>query len=77
MEYRTRAQLMREYSYKKYKSVNDRINFIETHPERYPSGSVKRNDAGRVLVDIAAFDDAYTYRKSIERGIAPAFGGTS
>ena len=75
MKYRTPRELMTIYRYKKRTAIDRRATFIEAHPERYPKGSVKRNDAGRVLIDLAAFDDCYTYKNCIIKGCAPKFEG--
>ena len=74
MCYRTIKELMDAYRFTDRKAVVRRVEFIEAHPERYPRECVKRNDGGRrILVDLSAFDDAYTWKRSIEKGRAPAF----
>ena len=73
MNYKTRRWFMEKYDYKKRTPIDRRAEFIEAHPERYPPESVKRNDQGRLLIDVDAFDDCYTYKNCIEKGCAPAF----
>ena len=73
MCYRTVKELMDAYRFTDRKAVVRRVEFIEAHPERYPPESVKRNDQGRLLIDVDAFDDCYTYKNCIEKGCAPAF----